>query len=135
MSKKNKCTNDNCDGYIYYGSGNSVKCDCEKESKKEVLQKELAKIEAKEKKEKEKYYKYKEAGCTDCHFIGHTWSDAGMGFNNLIRCDCTYIKTKRYKKALAAKHLKVEKYNRKLSKFVDNNKEHNSIIHDTDRSW
>lgn len=34
MAKKiKKCTDPNCDGYIYYGSGCSVQCDCVRKSK------------------------------------------------------------------------------------------------------
>ena len=99
------------------------------------LREELDAIEAEAKKKEEKWYKYKEAGCNKCHWVGHIYRDAGMGFNDKIRCDCTYIETERYQKAKNATHLSVDKYNKKLNKFKDNNKKHNSNIWSKDRSF
>ena len=114
-----------------------------KKLEKEVTKakKLINKVERKEKKKLKKHHMYEDASCYKCSSSG-TYLEEKVGYGDAyniyydrLRCDCTYIKTKSYKKALNNKDISVREYNKKLKKFYDNNSHCKNDFVDTDRSW
>ena len=106
--------------------------------KKAKLQLELEKIETQEKKKRKKWHMYEDAECSECNKSGiyvQRNNSGACGYSNRLRCDCTYIKTKRYKKALNNEDISVRDYKKKLKKFYDNNSHYKNEYGDEGRSW
>jgi len=108
-------------------------------TKKEKLQKKLAKMERKETKKRKKWDMYLDAFCSDCGSSGVYYQSVGQGamaYINRLRCNCTYTHTNRYEKALNATDIMVKDYNKKLKKFKDNHSHIESTFGDEcGRSW
>jgi hypothetical protein len=112
----------------------------EKLKKKDLedARKIVEELEAKEDKIRKKWDMYEDAGCRECgkkgYYIKVTDYGITSGYDK-IRCDCTYIETKRYKKALKNKDVSVKEYEKKIAKFKDNYSHIETRYHSTDRSW
>jgi len=73
---------------------------------------------------------YKKFGCIRCDYKGYTeyWHDDFAPTWHKIRCECSLIKTKKYKSYLNNKL-------KKRYKFYDNNVSCNNDNNIPDRSW
>ena len=82
---------------------------------------------------KKKYNMYKKAGCSLCNYKGYTIKtiDPELSFWVKKRCECSLIKTKKYKKALKSDTITKKEFD----KFFDNNSYCNDEDNETYRSW
>lgn len=109
-----------------------------KEKELEAAKKIVEELEAEADKKRKKWHKFEDAGCRKCGSGGYVVNVTDYGITSgydRVRCDCTYKKTNRYKKALKDKDLSVKEYEKKINKFKDNNGHIESHYHSTDRSW